>query len=51
MLQIGKLYIQRTGEQARLCADLNIDGRGATLWFGVDPSRQTTCARSAATPS
>lgn len=36
MLQIGKIYLQRTGGQARLCADVSLNGRGTALWFGVD---------------
>jgi len=35
MLQIGKLYMQHTDGQARLCADISLNGRGTTLWFGV----------------
>ncbi len=36
MLQIGKIYIQHTDGQARLCADIRLNGRGTTLWFGVE---------------
>lgn len=39
MLSIGGLYIQKTENQTRLCADLMLDGRGITLWFGVDPAQ------------
>lgn len=40
MLSIGQVYIQNSQDQARLCADLSINGRGMTLWFGVDPGQQ-----------
>lgn len=36
MLQIGTVYIQRTDGQARLCAEIQLNGRGTTLWFGVE---------------
>ena len=36
MLEIGKLYITHTDAQARLCADIILNGRGTTLWFGVE---------------
>ena len=36
MLNIGKLYLQHTDGQVRLCADIALNGRGTTLWFGVD---------------
>lgn len=39
MLQIGKLYIQHTDGQVRLCADITLNGRGTTLWFGVEESQ------------
>lgn len=40
MLSIGQVYLQRTEDQTRMCADLSLNGRGITLWFGVDPSQQ-----------
>ena len=36
MLRIGKLCIQYTQGQARLCAEIALNGRGTTLWFGVE---------------
>ena len=36
MLNIGELYLQHTDGQVRLCADVALNGRGTTLWFGVD---------------
>ena len=35
MIKIGKVYIEHTQEQARLCANLSLNGNGTTLWFGV----------------
>lgn len=40
MLQVGKLYIQRTQGHSRLCADITLNGRGTTLWFGVEEARE-----------
>ena len=40
MLQVGKLYIQRTQGHSRLCADITLNGRGTTLWFGVEEGRR-----------
>lgn len=40
MLSIGQIYLQKSEEQVRMCADLSLNGRGMTLWFGVDPSQQ-----------
>lgn len=39
MLQIGNLYLQHTDGQARLCADITLNGRGTTLWFGVNEAQ------------
>lgn len=39
MLHIGTPYIQQNKEQSRLCADISMNGRGATLWFGVVPEQ------------
>lgn len=36
MLQIGQTYVQYADGQARLCADITLNGRGTTLWFGVE---------------
>ncbi len=36
MLNIGKLYLRTVDHQTRLCADISLNGRGITLWFGVD---------------
>lgn len=36
MLKIGKSYIMQKDGSARLCADLTIDNRRTTLWFGVE---------------
>lgn len=40
MLSIGQVYIQKMDHQVRLCADLSLNGRGITLWYGVDPSQE-----------
>lgn len=40
MLRIGKIYTHRTDGQARLCADISRNGRGITLWFGVEESQE-----------
>lgn len=40
MLHIGKIYIQRNERQSRLCADISMNGRGTTLWFGVAPEQE-----------
>lgn len=42
MLNIGELYLQHTDGQVRLCADIALNGRGTTLWFGVDEAH-TDC--------
>lgn len=39
MLQIGKIYLEYREEQTRLCADISMNGRGTTLWFGVNPEQ------------
>lgn len=36
MLRIGKTYITQVDRQVRLCADLSLNGKGTTLWFGVN---------------
>lgn len=41
MLYIHSPYLQRAGQQTRLCADITIDGRGATIWFAVDASQES----------
>ncbi|MBE6963737.1 MAG: hypothetical protein E7443_03930 [Ruminococcaceae bacterium] len=40
MIEIGKLYLQRVEEQTRLCADVSVNGRGTTLWFGVETAQE-----------
>ena len=40
MLKIGKIYLQRLEDQVRLCADISLNGRGVTLWFGVEPEQE-----------
>ena len=40
MLSIGKSYIARVDGNSRLCADLTIGNRRATLWFGVDSAHE-----------
>ena len=40
MLQIGAVYTQRLEDQTRLCADISLNGRGTTLWFGVDRQQE-----------
>lgn len=39
MLSIGEVYLQNLPEQTRLCADISADGRGTTLWFGLEPDQ------------
>ena len=41
MLQIGKLYKTHTDGQCRLCADITLNGKGATLWFGVEEEQES----------
>lgn len=40
MLSIGQVYLQECEDQTRICADLSLNGREMTLWFGVDSSQQ-----------
>lgn len=39
MVSIGGIYLQHTDGQARLCADIALNGKGTTLWFGVDEAQ------------
>lgn len=39
MIQVSKIYIQHVDGQARLCAAISLNGRGTTLWFGVEESQ------------
>ncbi|MBD5559072.1 MAG: hypothetical protein HDQ87_01735 [Clostridia bacterium] len=36
MLKISKTYLEQKGDSTRLCADVSIGAREATLWFAVD---------------
>lgn len=40
MLTIGNVSVQHTAGQARLCADITLNGRGTTLWFGVEEGQE-----------
>lgn len=40
MLHIGELYLQHTDGQCRLCANIALNGKGTTLWFGVDETQE-----------
>ena len=40
VLKIGKVYLERLEGQTRLCADVSMNGRGTTLWFGVVPEQE-----------
>lgn len=40
MLSIGEIYLEKLDDQTRLCGELSLNGRGMTLWFGVDPAQQ-----------
>lgn len=40
MLTIGNTYLIHKDGQARLCADLTLNGKGTTLWFGVDTANE-----------
>lgn len=44
MIHIGKSYIQRTDNAARLCADITIGNHRNTLWFSVDSSQRNYLA-------
>lgn len=45
MLSIGKIYCANEAGQARICADLTLNQKGTTLWFGVEESqKQFLCA-------
>lgn len=37
MIRIGKPYVEKTGKQVRLCAQMTIQGKSETAWFSVDP--------------
>lgn len=37
MLTIGKLHIEQTEHQVRLCASVTISGQQSEAWFSVDP--------------
>lgn len=39
MLTIGKPYLAHADGQIRLCAEIGINGKGTTLWFGVDEAQ------------
>lgn len=39
MIKIGQIRLLRTSEQIRICADVSMNGRGTTLWFGVEPEQ------------
>ena len=39
MFQVSKLYKTHTDGQCRLCADIMLNGKGTTLWFGVDEAQ------------
>ena len=40
MLTIGNTYLIHKDGQTRLCADLTLNGKGITLWFGVDTVKE-----------
>lgn len=40
MLTIGNTYLIHKDGQARLCADLTLNGKGTTLWFGVAEAQE-----------
>lgn len=40
MFHIGAIYRKESEGQARLCADISADGRGTTIWFGIDPAHR-----------
>ncbi len=40
MLHIDNVYAKQEADQVRLCADLSLNGKGTTLWFGVDKHQQ-----------
>lgn len=40
MLKIGETYLHRTDGQVRLCADISLNGKSTTLWFGVDEGNE-----------
>ena len=39
MLTIGEIYCTQAQGQTRLCADLSLNGKGTTLWFGVEDAQ------------
>lgn len=40
MICIEELYLNHTPEQVCLCADISMNGRGTSLWFGVAPEQE-----------
>lgn len=45
MIQIGRVYLQHTDGQARLCADIILNQRGTTLWFAVSADKEEYLCR------
>lgn len=39
MIHIGKLYLRREAGQVQLRADIRLNDRGTTLWFGVEEAQ------------
>lgn len=39
MIKIGALYRQTKNGQARVCADISLNGKVTTLWFGVEEAQ------------
>lgn len=50
MMRIGKTYIERKKDKARLCADIVISGRKAVLWFAVALSQEDYLCIGSADP-
>lgn len=41
MIKIGKTYVRHADDQIRLCADVSVNERCTTLWFGVEPKYES----------
>lgn len=50
MINIGKTYIRHEEGQARLCADVTINGRMNTIWYGVDSEQEEYLVKDCADP-
>lgn len=45
MIQIGEIYLHHAEGQTRICADISLNGKGTTLWFGVEEAQADCLCR------